>query len=214
MLCDLSGERPWIHVLEHAVVVSEPGDVHGLDAERPAGSLFFGAANLGETLVSHGRIARTRVVACIDEDVNVVTALCEQCQGAAGGEGLVIWMGRYHQDLLPRPLLDSIGSCVRRLGLRNLTQRRIGADSQEKGTASQQLWRLETDGLGAHADSFQRCVRDADDGTVVHPAPTGSVESSQRLELFELVERRVDRVQKLLVAKGLLQDRAPWTVRP
>ena len=119
----LLGELTAIDVLEHAVVVSEPLDVGGGDAEDAAGLFLFRLADRRQALVRHRGVARAGVVGGVDEDVDAVLRR-QHRERAAGGEGVVVGVGSDDQDRLSLPLLDAIAAGVLGLGDRDLRDRR------------------------------------------------------------------------------------------
>lgn len=105
---DLFGQFLGVDVFEHAVVVSEPGDVFLGDAEDGAGFFLFGFADFGEARGGHGGVIGAFVVVGVDDDDDFVSVGGESRHGAAAAEGVVVGMGGDDHDGFASPGFDSI----------------------------------------------------------------------------------------------------------
>ena len=104
----LFGELGLWRILQHAVVVTHPGNIFFGSAKQALRSLFFRLADSGQTLRTHFRIVGPFIIIRVNNYVNSIVVAIQKSDRATGAEHIVIWMWRKHQNRLALHLLQAL----------------------------------------------------------------------------------------------------------
>src|SRR5207253_11435665 len=98
-------------VLQHAIVILQPGDVLLRDAEHAAGFLFFVHADVRQPFASHLRIVRALVIIGVNDNADGIV-LCQQRQRAGAAKGFVVRVRSEDQDGFSSKVFETrLGLC-------------------------------------------------------------------------------------------------------